>query len=58
MVMAADEIAAIVQRGRAAFDDHIALRRALERRLEIFGEAASRSRPNFMTPIRRFPGAT
>ncbi len=40
MLMAADEIAAIIDRGRTAFDEDIALRRALERCLEIFGEAA------------------
>lgn len=40
MLMAADEIAGIVARGRQAFDDDPALRRALERCLEILGEAA------------------
>ena len=40
MVMAADEIAAIVARGRAAFDDDVVLRRAIERCLEITGEAS------------------
>ena len=40
MVMAADEIAAIVARGRAAFDDDVVLRRAIERCLEIMGEAS------------------
>ena len=40
MVMAANEIAGIVGRGRVAFDEDPALRRALERCLEIFGEAA------------------
>ena len=34
------EIAGIVERGRAEFDGDIALRRALERCLEIIGEAA------------------
>ena len=36
----AEEVAAIVERGRDAFDADIALRRALERCLEIIGEAA------------------
>lgn len=45
MLMAADEIAAIVQRGRTAFDKDTALRRALERCLEIFGEAAKSISP-------------
>lgn len=38
--MAAAEIADITARGRAAFDTDVALRRALERCLEILGEAA------------------
>ncbi len=40
MLMAADEIAAIVQRGRDAFDEDVVLRRAVERCLEIIGEAS------------------
>ncbi len=40
MIMAADEIAAIVQRGRDAFDADVVLRRAVERCLEIIGEAS------------------
>ena len=40
MVMAAGEIASIVERGRGAFDSDIVLRRAVERCLEIMGEAA------------------
>jgi uncharacterized protein with HEPN domain len=36
----ADEVASIVARGKSDFDDDIALRRALERCLEIIGEAA------------------
>jgi uncharacterized protein with HEPN domain len=40
MIMAADEIAAIVQRGRDAFDTDVVLRRAVERCLEIIGEAS------------------
>lgn len=45
MIMAADEIAGIVRRGRAAFDDDRTLRRALERCLEILGEAAKSVSP-------------
>lgn len=40
MVQAAAEIASIVERGRGAFDSDIVLRRAVERCLEIMGEAA------------------
>lgn len=40
MLQACDEIATITQRGRVAFDDDLALRRAVERCLEILGEAA------------------
>lgn len=40
MLMAADEIAAIVSRGRAAYDAEVTIRRAVERCIEIFGEAA------------------
>ncbi len=40
MAMAADEIASIVERGRGAFETDIVLRRAVERCLEIMGEAA------------------
>ncbi len=40
MNMAADEIAAITQRGHEAFDTDIVLRRAVERCLEIIGEAS------------------
>jgi uncharacterized protein with HEPN domain len=46
MVMAFDEIAAIVQRGRPAFDADVALRRAIERCLEILGEAAKSVSPS------------
>jgi hypothetical protein len=42
MIMAADEIAAITQRGRGAFDTDVVLRRAVERCLEIIGEAPDR----------------
>lgn len=40
MLMAAGEIASVVGRGRGAFDGDIVLRRAVERSLEILGEAA------------------
>jgi uncharacterized protein with HEPN domain len=40
IVEATIEIADIVARGRAAFDEDVALRRAMERCLEIVGEAA------------------
>ena len=45
MLMAADEIAEIVRRGKHAFDHDSALRRAVERCLEIFGEAAKSISP-------------
>lgn len=44
--MAADEIASVVARGRPAFDDDVALRRAIERCLEIMGEAAKAVSPS------------
>ncbi len=40
ILAAAAEIADIVSRGKNKFDDDVALRRALERCLEIIGEAA------------------
>lgn len=40
MLMAAEEIASIVQRGRSEFDSDVVLRRAVERCLEIMGEAS------------------
>jgi uncharacterized protein with HEPN domain len=40
MAMAIDEIASIVKRGRKRFDGDVVLRRAIERCLEILGEAA------------------
>ena len=40
MLMAADEIASVIARGREAFDNDIVLRRAVERCREIVGEAA------------------
>ena len=45
MLMAADEIAAIVRRGRHAFDSDVVLRRAVERCLEIIGEASKAVSP-------------
>ena len=41
MLEVADQIAELVQRGRAAFDSDIAVRFAFERLLEILGEAAN-----------------
>lgn len=38
MLEATVEIAAIVERGRGAYDQDVALRRAIERCLEILGE--------------------
>jgi uncharacterized protein with HEPN domain len=46
MMMAIEEIASIVGRGRAAFDDDVVLRRAVERCLEIIGEAAKSVSPS------------
>lgn len=40
MLQATSEIADIVSRGRAAYDNDIALRRAVERCLEILGESS------------------
>ena len=40
MLMAADEIASIVLRGASEFEGDVVLRRAVERCLEIMGEAA------------------
>ncbi len=40
MLMAAEEINDITARGRTPFDTDVALRRAVERCLEIIGEAA------------------
>jgi len=40
ILAAAAEIADIVSRGKNKFDDDVALRRALERCLEIIGDAA------------------
>ena len=39
MLMAAEEITDIAARGRTAFDSDVALRRAVERCLQIIGEA-------------------
>jgi uncharacterized protein with HEPN domain len=40
MLQAADELASIVSRGRSAYDGDVALRRAVERCIEVLGEAA------------------
>jgi uncharacterized protein with HEPN domain len=55
MIMAADEIADIVRRGRAAFDDDRTLRRALERCLEILGEAAKSVSPELRAAHQSVP---
>ena len=46
--MAADEIALVVERGRKLFDDDVVLRRAMERSLEIIGEAAKSLSDDFV----------
>ena len=53
--MAAEEIAAIVARGRAAFDTDLVLRRAVERCLEIMGEAAKNVSPEFASQHAEIP---
>lgn len=40
ILMAAEEISQVVARGREAFDEDVVLRRAVERCLEIVGEAS------------------
>lgn len=40
ILMAADEVSQVVARGREAFDADVVLRRAVERCLEIIGEAS------------------
>jgi uncharacterized protein with HEPN domain len=45
MLMAAEKIADITARGRPAFDHDVALRRAVERCLEIVGEASKSVSP-------------
>lgn len=58
MTMAAAEIAAIVQRGRDAFDEDVVLRRAVERCLEIIGEASKALSGISPTPTPRSLGPT
>jgi hypothetical protein len=53
--MAADEIAVIVQRGRDAFDADVALRRAVERCLEIIGEASKAISPTLTAAHPEIP---
>lgn len=48
MLMAADEIASVVERGRPLFDEDVVLRRAMERSLEIIGEAAKSLSSDFI----------
>ena len=53
LLEAADELSAIVARGREAFDSDPVLRRASERLLEIIGEAANGLAE---TTTTRYPG--
>lgn len=55
MSTAADEIATVVARGRSAFDNDVALRRAIERCLEIMGEAAKAVSPELTTAHPEIP---
>ncbi len=55
MISTVDEIAEITDRGKAAFDADIALRRAVERCLEILGEAAKSVSPALTTAHREIP---
>lgn len=55
IVAVSDEMAAIVARGRDAFDADIALRRAVERCLEILGEAAKALDPEVRSAIPEVP---
>lgn len=55
MTMAADEIAAIVQRGHDAFDEDVVLRRAVERCLEIIGEASKALSGDFTDTYPEIP---
>jgi uncharacterized protein with HEPN domain len=57
MVMAADEIAAVVARGRAAFDADVVLRRVVERCLEIMGEASKTVSRDFAAAHDEIPWA-
>lgn len=41
IIEAAEHVQALVDRGRAAFDEDVAVRLAIERLLEILGEAAN-----------------
>ena len=49
--MAAEEIASIVLRGRSEFEGDVVLRRAVERCLEIMGEAAYDASVSSVKPI-------
>jgi uncharacterized protein with HEPN domain len=55
MISTVEEIADIVGRGRLAFDADIALRRAVERCLEILGEAAKAVTPAVMNAHPEIP---
>lgn len=56
ILAAAAEIADIVSRGKNNFDDDIALRRALERCLEIIGEAAKALGDRHESLLPKCPG--
>ncbi len=55
MLQAAEELASIIGRGRAAYDNDIALRRAVERCVEIFGEAAKSVTPELRGKYSQIP---
>lgn len=57
MLMAAAEITDITSRGRAAFDTDVALRRAVERCLEILGETAKAVSPDLREEHPEVPWA-
>ena len=58
MLMATEEIASIVLRGRSEFEGDVVLRRAVERCLEIMGEAAKAVRSSSPRCTRRCRGRT
>ena len=55
MLQATSEIADIVSRGRLAYDHDIALRRAVERCLEILGESSKLVTPDTKVAIEDVP---
>ena len=50
-----EQIASITRRGKAAYDDDVALRRAIERCLEILGEAAKSVSPELAASHSEIP---